>query len=84
MHTHIISLKELNPSPLAKVQLFLDDHILKALMTGEHIFMNTIQVVSPDLMSKHHCCNLEVMSWIVFLMNVKLSTDIIYHHISLH
>ena len=84
MHTHIISLKELNPSPLEKVQLFLDDHILKALMIGEHIFMNTIQVVSPDLECKHHCCKIEVMSWIVFLMNLKLSRGISYHLTFLH
>ena len=30
-HTHIIILKELKPSPLAKIQLFLGKHIVKAL-----------------------------------------------------
>ena len=68
IHTHIIILKELKPSLLAKIQLFLGEHILKALMISEHIYMNTIQIVSPDLEFKHHCCKLEVMSWIVLLI----------------
>ena len=70
MHTHIIILKELKSSPLAKIQLFLGEHILKVLMIGEHIYMNTIQVVSPYLECKNHCCKLEVMSWIVLLMHL--------------
>ena len=68
MHTHIIILKELKSSPLEKIQLFLGEHILKDLMISEHIYMNTIQVVSPDLECNHHCCKLEVMSWIVLLI----------------
>ena len=72
MHTHIIILKELKPSPLEKIQLFLGEHILKALMIGEHVYMNTIQVVSPYLECKQHCFKLEVMSWIVLLMHLKL------------
>ena len=79
MHTHILILKELKSSPLAKIQLFLGEHILKALMIGEHIYMNTIQVVSPYLECKHHYCKLEVMSWIVLLMSLKLSGGISYH-----
>ena len=84
MHTHIIILKELKPSPLAKIQLLLGEHILKALMVSEYIYVNTIQVVSPDLECKHHCCKLEFMSWIVLLMNLKLSKEIRYNLISLH
>ena len=72
MHTHIIIFKELKPSPLVKIQLFLGEHILKALMIGEQIYMNTILVVSPYLECKLHCCKLEVMSWIVLLMHLKL------------
>ena len=55
MHTHIIILKELKSSPLAKIQLFLGEHILKSLIINEHIYVNTIQVVSPDLECKYHC-----------------------------
>ena len=84
MHTHIIILKELNPSPLAKIQLFLGEHILKALMIGEHIYMNTIQILSAYLECKHHSCKLEVMSWIVLLMHLKLSRGIRYNLIFLH
>ena len=84
MHAHIIILKELKSSPLAKIQLFLGEHILKAFMIGEHIYMNTIKVVSPYLEFKHHCCKLEVMSWIVLLMNLKLSRGISYHLTSLY
>ena len=84
MHTHIIIHKELKPSPLAKIQFFLGEHILKVLMIGEHIYMNTIQVVSPYLECKNHCCKLEVMSWIVHLIYLKLSRGIRYNLISLH
>ena len=84
MLTHIIFLKELKPSPLVKIQLFLGVHILKALMVSEHIYVNTIQLVSPDLELKHHCYKLEVMSWIVLLMHLKLSRSISYHLTSMH
>ena len=83
VHTHIISIKELKPSPLEKIVLFLGEHILKGLMIGEHIYMNTIKLVSPYLECKPHCCKLEVMSWIVLLMNLKLSRGIRYNLISL-
>ena len=84
MHTHIIILKELKPSSLEKIQVFLGEHILKASMIGEHIYMNTIQVVSPYLECKHHYCNLEVMSWIVLLMHIKLSSGISFNLIYLY
>ena len=76
MHTHVIILKEFKSSPWAKIQLFLGEHKLKALMVSEHIYVNTIQVVSPDLECNHHCCKIEVMSWIVFLIPLKLSRTI--------
>ena len=53
-------------------------------MVSELIYMNTIQVVSPYLECKHHCCNLEVMSWIVLLMHLRPSIGIRYNLISLH
>ena len=84
MHTHIILLKDVKPSPLANIQLLLGEYILKALMVSEHVYVNDIQVVSPDLEFKHHCCKLEVMSRIVLLMNLKLSRGISYHLKSLH
>ena len=84
MHTHIIILREFKPHPQVKIEFFLGEYILKALMVSEHIYVNTIQVVSPDLEYKHHCCKLEVISWIVFLMNHKLSRGISYHLTSMH
>ena len=48
MHTNIIILKKLKPSPLGKIQLLLGEHILKALMVSEHIYVKNIKVVSPD------------------------------------
>ena len=84
MHTHIIILKEVKTSPLEKIQLLLGEHILKDLMVSEPIYVNTIQVVSLDLECKHHCNKLEVTSWIVLLMNLKLSRGISYHLTSLH
>ena len=84
MHTLIIILNELKPSPLVKIQLFLGEHILKALIIGEHIYMNNIQLVSPYLEFKHHCCKLEIMSWIVLLKHLKLSRGMRYNHISLY
>ena len=84
MHTHIIILKELKSSPLAKIQLFLGEHILKVIMVRECIYLNTIQVVSLDIECKHNCCKLKVMSWIVLLMHLKLSRGIRYNLIALH
>ena len=84
MHTHIIILKELKPSPLAKIQIILGEHILKALMICEHIYIETIQVVSPYLVYKQHGCKLKVMCWIVILMHLKLSRSISYHLTSLY
>ena len=71
MHNHIIILKELKQSPLAKIQLFLGEHILKVFMVSEHIYMNSIQVVSPDLEFKYYFCKLEVIIWIVLLIHLK-------------
>ena len=79
-HNH----KELKRSPLTKIQLFLGEHILKVFMIGEHIYMNTIQVVSLYVECKYHCCKLEFMSWIVLLMRLKLPRGISYHLTSLH
>ena len=84
MHTHIIILKELKPSPLVKIQFILGEHILKALIISEIIYMNTIQIVSPYLECKYYYLKLEVMSWIVLPMNLKLSRNISYDIISLH
>ena len=84
MHTHIIIHKQLKTSPLAKIQPFLAEHMMKALMVSEHIYVNTIQVLSPDLECKHHCCKLKIMSWIVLLIHLKLSISILYNLISLH
>ena len=84
MHTHIIILKELKPSPMEKIKLFLGEHILKALMIGELIYMNNLQVMSPYIECRHHCWKLEVMSWIVLLVHLKLSRGIRYNLISLH
>ena len=84
MHTHIIILKELKPSPMEKIKLFLGEHILKALMIGELIYMKNLQVMSPYIECRHHCWKLEVMSWIVLLVHLKLSRGIRYNLISLH
>ena len=64
MNTHIIILKELKSSPLAKIKLFLGEHILKAIMIAEHIYINTIEVVSLYLECKHHYLMFNVMSWV--------------------
>ena len=84
MHTHIIILKELKPYPLAKIQLLLGEHILKALMVSEYIYVNTIKVVSPDLECTRHCYKLEVMSLTVLIKNLKLSRGISYNLTLLH
>ena len=84
IHTHIIILKEIKTSPLEKIQLLLSEHIMKAYMVSKYIYMNNKQVVSLALKCKHHCFKLEVMSWINFLMHLKLSRSIIYNLISLH
>ena len=84
MLTHIIIIKKLKPSPLAKIQIFLGEHILKILMVTEHIYMKTIQVVSLYIECKHHYFKIEVMSWIVLLKDLKLSKSISYNLISLH
>ena len=83
MHTHIIILKEFKPSLMEKIQLFLGEHILKVLMISKHIYVNTIQVVSPYLECKYYCYKLEAMSWIVLRMNLKLSRSISYNLITL-
>ena len=49
MHTHIIILREFKPHPQVKIEFFLGEYILKALMVSENIYVNTIQVVSPNL-----------------------------------
>ena len=79
MHTHIVILNKIKPSSLTEIQVFLGEYILKAIMVSEPIYMNTIQVVSADLEWKYHCCKLEVMSWIVLLVHLKLCRSISYN-----
>ena len=73
MHIHVIILEEFKPSSLEKISIFLVEHILKALMVGELVFINTIIVVSPNFKCKHHCYKLEVMGRLVLFMHLKLS-----------
>ena len=74
----------MKPSSLAKSQIFLGEHILKALMVNEYIYMNTIQVVSSNLKCKCHCCKIEVISQIVLLMHLNLYGSISYNLTLLH
>jgi len=41
-------------------------------MIIEHTKLGTIEVMPPDIQSKHYGCQLQVMSGVVSLMNLKL------------
>ena len=61
-HTYIIILEELKLSHLAKIKLFMGEHIMKALTVSKHIYVYTVQVMSPNIYGKYHCFKLEYMS----------------------
>ena len=47
-------------------------------MDGEHIHMNTIEIMIQYFESKDHCCLLDIVSR-VMLVNLKMSRGIVYN-----
>lgn len=53
-------------------------------MVSEHVHMHSIQIVMSDLKCEYYHCQLDIMSSIVLLMDLKLSGSIGYYLPSLH
>ena len=54
------------------------------LLIGEYIYMNTIETVTLYFQGKYYCFKLEIMRWIILLVNLKLSGGISYDFTILH
>ena len=50
----------------------------ETLMDGEHIHMNTIEIMIQYFESKYRCCLLDIVSR-VMLVNLKMSRGIVYN-----
>ena len=66
------------------IQVLLSEHILETIVIGEHIYMNSIQVMFQNNQSKHCYWQFKVMSRVVLLRNLELSKGIYYHLLILH
>ncbi|KAM2369331.1 hypothetical protein EV2_047795 [Malus domestica] len=70
LNSAVIITEQLYPSPLPKIEIWLSEDILKALMISEDLTLFLIKIVPPDFQSKHDRCQLEIMSRIVPLMRL--------------
>lgn len=67
-----------------KIQLLFTKHILKTLVAGIYIHMNTIQVMPSYFHRKHYDRQFKIVSWIILLINIELSKGVGYYIYILH
>ena len=69
----IIIHDQFQPPSLPHVKLLLGKEVLQALVVHVDLILLTLQVVPPDIQSKHDYCQLHVMRWIVLLVSFQLA-----------
>lgn len=66
----VIITEQLYPPPLPKIEVWLIEDVLKALMISEDLTLFPIKIVPPDFQGKDDRCQLEIVSRIVLLMGI--------------
>src|SRR3954469_11540637 len=74
----------LEPSLLAEIQVWMSKQVLQTLVVGVYLATITDEVVSPHLQCINHCCQFEIMRWIIFFVRTQLTRDISNHFALLH
>src|ERR1044071_3715633 len=74
----------LEPSLLAKIQVWLSKQVLQALVVGVDLATITEEVMSPQLQCINHRCQFEIISWIFVFMRTQLTRAISNHAALLH
>ena len=67
---------ELHPSFLPQIQILLHEDMFQAFVVSVYVAFLAVQVMPPDLQSKHHCAEFQIMSGIVSLVSLELSGSI--------
>lgn len=79
-HTH----RNSSHYPLSIVELLLREDVFQALVISVETDEYFILVVAPNPKSKDHCCQLQIVWWIVPLVDFQLLGCLCYHSIPLH
>src|SRR3954465_4529720 len=74
----------LEPSLLAKIQVWLSKQILQTLVVGVDLATITDEVMSPQLQCIDYCCQFNVMGWILVFVSTQLTRAISNHFALLH
>src|SRR4051812_14048883 len=74
----------LEPSLLEEIQVWLSKQVLQALVVVVDLATITDEVVSPQLQCVNHCCQFEIMCWIIILVGTQLTRAISNHFALLH
>ena len=80
----VIVLQELNLTTLPRIEVPLAHDVLKTPMIGIDLTSNYIQVVPPNLKRENYRRQLQVMSGVVALMDLKLPRRISNNSALLH
>lgn len=68
-----MSLNFLLITSLPQIQILLSKHMLQIMMVSKYLTLNTIEVMPPDIKSKHYRCQLQIMHLIIPLMLFRLT-----------
>src|SRR4051812_28948415 len=74
----------LEPSLLAKIQVWLSKQVLQAMVVGVDLATITEEVMSPQLQCIDYRCQFEIMSWILIFVRKQLTRAISNHTSLLH
>src|SRR4051812_22597144 len=74
----------LEPSLLAKVQVWLSKQVLQTLVVSVDLATITEEVMSPQLQRINHRCQFEIMCWIFIFVRTQLTRAISHHFALLH
>lgn len=80
----VVVVQEFNPAALMHVQLLLVKYVLETLVIGVNCATRTIKVMSPNLESKHHRLQFQIMGRLVSLINLQLRRGISNNFLALH
>lgn len=70
--------------PLFAIELILNEDVLQALVISVELEGDFIKVVAPNLESKDHSCQLQIVCQIIPLVVYQVSECICYHSPPLH
>src|SRR3954470_15545185 len=84
LQSEVVIRQIFHPSSLPHVQVLLSEDMSETLVIREDLELLPIKIVSRGLERMNNCCQLQVMSRIVLLMNLELTRSEGYNSPLLH